>query len=251
MTKRTVFLAALLALTFTFFANAQLVTLTSTTLSSAITNKSTVVCLNAATGVVVESQNGPGSTLFIEQETMRVRDVTSTSTCFNVVRTNRPVSHASGKTVYIGAANKFFVSSPAAGSCTLASTAVDPWINTLTGDIYRCVSSQWIRIGGPSQAVTAQWCGTTNTCDATSTNLTVKIVSGISAAMDAASPALATITGISPAFTSTTTYACTGTIEGAAAQTNVLATANLSASSFKFVGPNGSTDKIHYTCVGY
>lgn len=97
----------------------------------------------------------------------------------------------------------------------------------------------------------AQWCGTTNTCAATDKSPSVHMVAGITAALDAASPSVATVASISPAFTSTTSYACTGTVESASASTVALATTNISGSSFKFVGPNGGTAVIHYLCIGY
>lgn len=96
-----------------------------------------------------------------------------------------------------------------------------------------------------------QWCGTANACAATATSTTLKVVSGISAALDAASPAIATITGISPAFTGTATYACAVTASGTAAPTNVFVVNPVSGSSFTITGPNGATDTVHYVCVGY
>src|SRR5579864_505118 len=69
---------------------------------------------------------------------------------------------------------------------------------------------------------TATWCGTTNTCSATSKSTTVKIVSGVTAALDGASPSQATVASL-PAFTATGDYACSATVVGTAAQTHVLA----------------------------
>jgi hypothetical protein len=98
---------------------------------------------------------------------------------------------------------------------------------------------------------TAQWCGNTNTCSATATSSTVRIVSGVSAALNGASPAIATIASISPAFTSTSTYACTVTGVGTAAPTKVLNVSLVSGSSFTITGPNADTETVHYLCIGY
>lgn len=149
MKFKTFTLLGLLALLLAFVSVpmfAQSNSFTETTLSSAVTSTATRVCLTSATGVVVPTGNLPGSFLQIEKEQMQVRDVTSTATCFNVIRQNRPVAHASGSVVYIGYANWFQRMDPPGidGACTLGSLSVHPWINTQTGEVFKCVSSLWV-----------------------------------------------------------------------------------------------------------
>lgn len=134
-------------------AHAQVVTLTSTTTSAAVAASDKVVCLAAATGVAVPGNGTLGSALFMGKETMRVQSVTSTSTCFNVARSARPVGHASGATVYVGKPNQFYAYNPE-GTCVVGSIDVRPWINTATGEVSDCVSSLWTRINGPATAGT-------------------------------------------------------------------------------------------------
>jgi hypothetical protein len=92
-----------------------------------------------------------------------------------------------------------------------------------------------------------QFCGTTTTCSATA-QVTAQIVYG-SAALVSGTPSTATITGISPAFTSSTSYVCTLAAQSAAA-TALLSVANVSGSSFTITGPNTVTTVINYTCSG-
>jgi hypothetical protein len=93
------------------------------------------------------------------------------------------------------------------------------------------------------------FCGTTNSC--ADTLLTPPIViAGITAALDGASPAVAAVTGISPGFTSTTSYACSVANEGNAATTVELAVRNVSGTAFTVTATNGATNLVHYVCVG-
>lgn len=100
--------------------------------------------------------------------------------------------------------------------------------------------------------VVALGCGTANACSP-SNKPSMQIVEGISAAADNASPSTIPITGISPAFTSATTYACVGNLEGNSAATAAkgLAVTNVSGSAFTFTTANTSTEKSHYICVGF
>ena len=98
-----------------------------------------------------------------------------------------------------------------------------------------------------------QACGVQNACDHTLVSSTLKIVSGITAALDGASPSVAAVTGMSPAFTSTTTYACTANLEGTSAAVAALgvAVSQVSSSAVTFTSANAATAKVHYICVGY
>jgi len=91
-----------------------------------------------------------------------------------------------------------------------------------------------------------QFCGTTATCSATA-QTSAQVVYG-SVALNNASPSLATLTGISPAFTSTATYNCVATNNTTA--TNAVKITKVSASSFTITGPNTVVDVISYECVG-
>lgn len=93
----------------------------------------------------------------------------------------------------------------------------------------------------------AAFCGTTATCsNANPTGVhmifgSVPLVSG--------TPSAATITGLSPAFTSTSSYACVLT-EGTAPANGLLSVTKVSGSSFTITGPNSITDTISYMCLG-
>lgn len=74
-----------------------------------------------------------------------------------------------------------------------------------------------------------------------------------SVALASASPSQVTVTGLSPAFTSTSTYYCTATPQGATAAIAAagIAVSNVSSSSFTLTGPNTVTTVINYRCRGH
>lgn len=92
-----------------------------------------------------------------------------------------------------------------------------------------------------------QACGTTSTCSATAMT-SGQIVQG-SAALVSGTPSTVTITGISPAFTSTATYNCTAT-EITNPANNLLSVAKVSGSSITITGPNTLTDVVGFICAG-
>lgn len=92
-----------------------------------------------------------------------------------------------------------------------------------------------------------QSCGTTSTCAATALT-SVQIVIG-SVPLVSGTPSTATITGISPAFTSSSSYVCSLT-EATTATNNLLKVANVSGSSFTITGPATVTDVVNYQCIG-
>jgi hypothetical protein len=149
MKKTTFACTGLLAvLLFSLPASSQVVTLATTTTSVAVAAKDKTICLTSPTGVLIPGVGSNGSTLFLADptggESVVARSVTSASaSCFNITRSNRPVDHALGTTVYIGANNQFQTVSPA-GSCTLASLAVHPWINQTLGLGFKCQNSAWV-----------------------------------------------------------------------------------------------------------
>lgn len=94
----------------------------------------------------------------------------------------------------------------------------------------------------------AQDCGTTTTCAATAITATLKIVKG-SVPLSSGAPSTATVTGFSPAFTSSSSFVCTVT-EASSATGNLLKVVNASASSITITGPATVTDVINYICIG-
>src|SRR5258705_114020 len=92
-----------------------------------------------------------------------------------------------------------------------------------------------------------QSCGTTSTCSATAI-AAPRIVYG-SVALVSGVPSTVTITGISPAFTSSSSYACV--LTGATLATdNLLKAVNVSGSSFTVTGPASVADVVNYHCIG-
>lgn len=94
-------------------------------------------------------------------------------------------------------------------------------------------------------------CGTTSTCSAT--QRTGEWITRGSVALVSASPSAATITGFSPAYTSTATYTCTAVPEGntAAIAAAGIAVTKVSASSITLTGPNTVTTVVDYECLGH
>jgi hypothetical protein len=97
----------------------------------------------------------------------------------------------------------------------------------------------------------AQACGTTTTCSATNESTALKIVVG-NVALATGSPSTAAVTGMSPAFTSASTYSCVAQdATTVATAVGVLTAGYVSGSAVTFTGPNTNTDTIRYTCTGY
>lgn len=94
-----------------------------------------------------------------------------------------------------------------------------------------------------------QACGATSSCSHTALTHaqtvwgTVPLVTG--------TPSTVTISGISPAFSSTSSYKCL--LQDQTTQTNntaISVTSYASGSSFVITGPSTNTDTILYVCVG-
>lgn len=92
-----------------------------------------------------------------------------------------------------------------------------------------------------------QTCGTTTTCSHTVLT-TPQVVMG-SAALVTGTPSTATITGITPAFTSASSYVCTLGAQSSATGA-LLSVANVTGSSFTITGPAAVTTVINYICAG-
>jgi hypothetical protein len=93
-----------------------------------------------------------------------------------------------------------------------------------------------------------QYCGTTSSCGH-SGETSAQIVYG-SAALVSGTPSTVTITGISPAFTSTSDYFCTVTGQSAATS-SLYSVTNISTSSFTITGPATVTTVVNYLCTGF
>ncbi len=165
-TFKTVFLAFLCVLALGIpAANAQ-TALSTTTLSSALSNSSTQVCLTSATGVTspslpVGTLSSTGGTiaLYVDHEYMPVIGAADPSgKCFPVRRGQQPggakgraVAHNSGATVYIGLQAQFAPEEPT-GACTASTIATLPRIVTPTAAVYNCptvgpYANNWVQTG--------------------------------------------------------------------------------------------------------
>lgn len=134
-------------------ASAQLNSVLQTSLSAAITATQTSFAVASATGINSATSSVPGSALYIvdtgqtEGELANVISITSTTVTVSRVRGGKAKAHASGALVYVATAPNWFYSVDPSGSCTLASTYVSPWLNTVTGQRWECsnVTGTWVR----------------------------------------------------------------------------------------------------------
>lgn len=101
---------------------------------------------------------------------------------------------------------------------------------------------------GTVSLLSAASCGTTTTCANTDYSSSARIVRG-TVVLSSGTPSTAVITGISPAFTSTTSFNCVLT-NMSDATNNLLSVANTSTSSITITGPATNTDTISYICTG-
>lgn len=99
-------------------------------------------------------------------------------------------------------------------------------------------------VGGVASA-----CGATTTC--ANTNATsIRVIIG-SGQLSTGSPSTFVMTGISPAFTSASTFTCNAIDTTTAANNiSVLTAGYVSGSAVTFTGPNTNTDTFRYSCVG-
>ena len=138
-------------------ALAQQNTLTTTTISSAVTSTNTnyiivasVTGINAPTlggGGITGTQGNSGSALFIDNELMTVISINSSSKTVYVQRgTNgtRAATHAANQLVWIGGDPTWFsgaaVGTHPQGTCTAANLYIVPDIHILDGTIWNCGS---------------------------------------------------------------------------------------------------------------
>lgn len=117
-------------------------TLTSTTISSAITATQQVITVASATNITVT----PATAIYIDKELMYVLSVSSTRiTVARGQNGTAAVGHASGSYVLAGRPDMFATSNPT-GACTTASVYVTPVVNVLTGHQFLCssVTLSWV-----------------------------------------------------------------------------------------------------------
>lgn len=231
---------------------------TSTTLSSAVTTPITSPGGNTPPTNMVTLASGTGVTkttlLYVDRELMSVLDISATPT-FKVQRAVSGTlisAHASGAAVKIGLPQYFGnTDKPVGATCTSTSELILPYINISNGRTYACTNSVWV--SGPFYLA----CGTVAACSPANNSGTgaqggiPRTVYG-SVALGSASPSVATVTGIAPAFTSSTSYFCTATPQGstAAIAAGGVAVSNVDGTSFTLTGPNTVTTAINYVCVG-
>lgn len=108
--------------------------LTSTTLSSAVTNSQSFVVVASATGVAV------GGALYVDHELMKVTAVSGTR--ITVTRQQAPAAHAASSTVIVVpvAAVPLALTTvdPRPGACTMSNYQFLPIINTDSGNVWLC-----------------------------------------------------------------------------------------------------------------
>jgi hypothetical protein len=133
---------AIAALLFALPARAQIATITSTTLSAAITDtKTTTFSVASATDFVVNNL------AVMDNEVRRITAVSGT-----LITATRganggqpPTPHVSGTAVYVGPAVRFG-NIAKSGACTLANE-YSPTFDIRNGDRYLCTDGQWGKLG--------------------------------------------------------------------------------------------------------
>jgi hypothetical protein len=153
MRKLLISIVLLLALSCLLSSAWAQTTTTSTTLSSAVTNTyGQNIKVAAATGFTA------GSTFaWIDHEQMEVLSVSGLSIGVRRGSGSTAASiHANGARVYVGPSTAFisWVIDPL-GACSSSSYPYLPVLNTRTGSIYDCVSSQWAQVDPVSFSFTA------------------------------------------------------------------------------------------------
>jgi hypothetical protein len=150
-----------------------------------------------------------------------------------------------GKVQIAGAvdSSKLLVVDPSGNTTAIASTLA-------TSDTTAHTHTLPNATGTLSQAVNAPCASASATCTETVT-ANVKVISGISGALNGASPSVAAVT-FSTGFTSSSTYACTASINGnsAASAAKGLAIAYTSGSIVTFTSANAANEAISFICMG-
>jgi hypothetical protein len=136
-------------------AQAQVYTLTQTSLSSAVSSgliQTLVVA--SATNITLT----PPTYLYVDQEAMLVLGVSGTAiTVARGQNTTKAVGHASGAMVLSGSPDWFSDNDPT-GSCVTASTKTAPHLNVITGRQFLCstITLSWVPGFGAATTSTAR-----------------------------------------------------------------------------------------------
>jgi hypothetical protein len=139
------FLAALAVLVAP--APAQYNTLSTITLTTAVTDTQTTWTVSSSASLVAPTFGQNGSVLFVGRELVYVQSIQD-STHVVVKRINNGAAHTAGVGMWYGPANLFYVTDPS-GSCTASTVYVKPWINTQTGVVWTCSGTgSWGRNDG-------------------------------------------------------------------------------------------------------
>lgn len=115
-------------------------TINSTTLSAAVTAGAGTLTVASASTVAA------GQYLFVDAEIMQITAVSSTTlTVTRGLNGTRASRHASGAQAWTGPANYFSQSEPKAGPCTTTDEVALPRIVAITGAIFQCTDSIWVK----------------------------------------------------------------------------------------------------------
>jgi hypothetical protein len=146
--KLVAFLAALSLAPHAFAQTAQ-ASLTSTTLSAAITSSQNSFVVASATNITAQSASSPSlqTAIYVDHELMYVVGVNGTTVTVTRGYQTPAGPHLSGATVLAGRPQQFYnVDPPAQGSCTAATTQITPYVNVTTGAQWLCstVTTNWV-----------------------------------------------------------------------------------------------------------
>jgi hypothetical protein len=139
-------------------------TMTSTTLSAAVTATQDFVLVASATGITAPGNltgSGPGNPsgsgvifLYMDREAMRVNGLSGTRIFVERgYAGTTAAAHVSGSKVWVGPAGRFAMQDPA-GGCTLATIAYLPRVVIPTGALWTCGASQWTTFGSFNERLT-------------------------------------------------------------------------------------------------
>lgn len=164
-TCKPLFVAALL-LAFVSLGLGQ-TTVSSTTLSAALTSSSKTLTVASATGIsgrtLAQARGGVGSStadnltiLYIDREAMEVEKVSSTTiTVKRGAQGTAPAAHASAAKVWLGRAG-YFGAIDRSGPCTAASETYVPVFNIHNGKQFNCgANGAWYDTTSPSSIIAA------------------------------------------------------------------------------------------------
>lgn len=229
------------------------------TATSVVDSNSNSVLLPIATASAVDQlsiTNGatanPATVLLSTTGTDSNINLALTAKGTGIIVSNDPMSFAGSSTGSAAIGVAAAAGTPAQINLPVATGAVDSVLQS-NGATPQVTSWQATTGTGNLLRATAvpnaQFCGTTTTCSATAIT-GAQIVYG-SAALVSGTPSTAAVTGISPAFTSASSYSCTLNNKTTRANdVSVLVAGYVSGSAFTITGPDTVTDVVNYVCVG-